>query len=178
MGSGHGSFRAGGGTFPWILGAQALWAGIGVTIPLLAITICIWGWAALVSLPSCDNLHLQIYIAVKELSEKTGPAHLPAVFRLCCSKSPAVSLRLEVWALEPRLQNRLQPLDQRVPLDGAEQRRPSQKDRSDGSELLISLESLLGQRMHPPYHGYATKSKAADGRRAAKIAADGGARKD
>lgn len=72
---------------------------------------------------------------------------------------------------------RLQPLDQRVPLDGAEQRRPSQKDRSDGSELLISLESLLGQRMHPPYHGYATKSKAADGRRAAKIAADGGARK-
>lgn len=79
IGDGHGSLCAGHRTFWLSLGFQALRMGVA-SFPS-PVSICIWGWAALGSLPPQDNLHPQIYIEVKEFPERGDralpPCHIP-----------------------------------------------------------------------------------------------------
>lgn len=75
----HGSFSSGHTTFP-LDSRPCGWALLRWP-SLPPMTICIWGWAALRSLPPHDNLHPHIYIEVKAFPErkdrKLQPHHIP-----------------------------------------------------------------------------------------------------
>lgn len=53
------------------------------------------------SLPPRDNLHPQIYIAVKEQLSERGDRAQPTPYSSFVVQSVVVNLGLEVWAVEP-----------------------------------------------------------------------------